>query len=418
MALRTTLHAGSQTRQPLSSRLSRCPIAMSPVNIHTSSDCCGCGACGAACPTACITMQRDSEGFLVPNVDKAQCIQCGRCSDVCPWRNQTDISERISPPAVYAAWHLDEHIRHQSSSGGVFTALAQAVLAREGDVVGAAFDADMVCQHILVEHPTGMASLRGSKYVQSTITSELFHRIRTRLIEGRYLLFTGTPCQVAALRNYLSRDYERLLCCDLICHGVPSPGWFQTYIDQLCRGTQPITSFTFRDKTAGWKRFRIRKTWSDDNFLLDGMYHDPFMAAFLKNFSLRESCYTCRFATIPRQGDLTIGDYWGVRAKYPEYDCDDKGTSLILVNSGKGQTWLNYCSECLFTAKSELPHAIATNRMLTRAASRPPQRATFFNDASFMTISDLRDKYQLHPPFLWQRALAFTSRVLKRLKPW
>lgn len=388
---------------------------MNHIEIFDTKNCCGCGACVAVCPNDCIVMPSNPEGFLYPKVDSTNCIECGLCTEVCPWLNQPAIVKRIFPPQVYAAWYLDDQIRRLSSSGGAFSALADTILDKGGVVVGAAFDENMVCHHIMVEDSAGLACMRGSKYVQSEITPELFSQIRCLLLQGRYLLFTGTPCQVAALRNYLGRDYETLFCCDLICHGVPSPGWFQQYISSLKKGNQFITSFEFRYKEVGWKQFRIKKIWSDGSYKIDSLLNDPFAASFLKDFSLRESCYVCKFTTTTRMGDITIADYWKVSTKYPEYDLDDKGTSLLLVNSKKGKDLLTYCQQSLFLGKGNLDHAIEGNPMLIRPAARPPERETFFLDLQKMKIKKFQRKYQLYQKSrkIWRRVLGFIIRNLK-----
>lgn len=389
------------------------PYIMAHIEILNNQDCCGCSACASVCPIDCIVMTPSVEGFLYPEIDTDRCTECGLCTETCPWLNQPEIYERIFPPQVYAAWHLNDEIRRQSSSGGVFTALADEILARGGAVVGAAFGENMVVRHVLVEDTDNLARLQGSKYVQSEIAPELFLRVRTLLTQGRHLLFTGTPCQVAALRSYLRKDYKTLLCCDLICHGVPSPGWFQKYISDLSKGKRAITSFDFRYKENGWKQFRVRKTWNDGSSKVDTLNRDPFMDSFLKNYSLRESCYSCKFTTTTRMGDITLADYWKVSTKYPEYDRDDKGTSLLLINSKKGQAWITHCQNNLFLGEGDLDHAIAGNHMLTRPAVKPPERETFFLDMSGLTVHELRKKYQLHPRPFWRRVFGFVQRRLK-----
>jgi len=396
--------------QDLKLEPSRCSI-----DIERSQDCCGCGACAAICTSNCIKMLADAEGFLCPQLDTTCCSGCGLCRKVCPWQTTSIISERVSPPQVHAAWHLDKNIRYLSSSGGVFTAFSEQILSAGGAVVGAAFDEGMVVRHILVEDTDGLARLRGSKYVQSEIPTELFSRIDNLLGQDRRILFSGTPCQVAALRNYLGQDHETLLCCDLICHGVPSPGLFRKHLDSQCKETVPIASFEFRNKKKGWKHFGIKKTWKDASASFESMYEDPFMASFLRNYCLRGSCYGCKFTTTTRQGDITIADYWGVATKYPEYDREDRGTSLLLINTTKGQNLLRKCENELFVGIGDLDHAVTHNPMLSRPASKPPERDTFLRDMSSMTVAALRTKYHLYPPVprpFWLRVLGFIKRNL------
>jgi NAD-dependent dihydropyrimidine dehydrogenase PreA subunit len=390
---------------------------MSHIEIDGDQECCGCAACVAVCPQSCIAMKANSEGFLYPAVDKTHCSDCGLCLQTCPWMNQPRITNAFSPPRVYAAWHLDDETRRLSSSGGVFTALADAILEKGGCVAGAAWDADMVCRHILVEDSKNLDRLRGSKYVQSEIAPELFARIGNELSQKRHLLFTGTPCQVAALRNFLGQDDENLLCCDLVCHGVPSPAWLRKHLAASRKRSLPVTSIRFRDKTNGWKRFGVRKIYSDGSSLYKGMHADPYMASFLKNMCLRPSCYKCKYTSTARPGDITLADYWRVATKYPEYDREDKGTSLLLINSNKGRKWLDHCRATLFLGEGDLFHAMSGNPMLSRPATRPPERDTFMEDISILSVSELRKKYGLHPRPLLQRGLGYIQRRLRLRGP-
>lgn len=387
---------------------------MPHIEIDGHQDCCGCAVCVAVCPQSCIAMKANTEGFLYPEVDPTHCSGCGLCVETCPWMNQPQITNAFSPPRVYAAWHLNDETRRLSSSGGVFTAIADAILEQGGCVAGAALDADMVCRHVLVEDSKNLDRLRGSKYVQSEMAPELFSRIAYELSQKRRLLFTGTPCQVAALRNYLGQDYENLLCCDLVCHGVPSPAWLQKHLAESRKRSLPVISILFRDKTNGWKRFGVRKIYSDGSSGFKGMHADPYMASFLKNMCLRTSCYECKYTSIARQGDITLADYWKVATKYPEYDREDKGTSLLLINSSKGWKWLDHCRATLFLGRGDLFHAMSGNPMLSRPATRPPERDTFMEDISILSVSELRKKYGLHPRPLLQRGIGYIQRRLRQ----
>lgn len=391
---------------------------MNSIDINNPQECCGCGACVAACSSARIKMQVDAEGFLSPVVDADHCTDCGLCLKICPWQTVSDLGARVVPPKVYAAWHLDQDIRRQSTSGGVFTALAEEILSRGGAVAGAAFDENMVVRHILVEEVKDLSRLRGSKYIQSEISSDIYDQMHTLLNQGRYLLFSGTPCQVAGVRNFLGQDYETLYCCDLVCHGVPSPGWFQKYHRSLSKGALSLTQFNFRDKKIGWKRFGIKKTWSDGYSVFDSIYEDPFMASFLRNYCLRASCYDCHFTTSVRQGDITLADFWGVATKYPEYDREDRGTSLLLINTEKGQMWHRRCEQSIFMGVADLNHATLANPQLSRPVVKPPERDSFFKDMLTSPVSEMRAKYQLYPPpkrALWLRGFGFIARQFKRV---
>lgn len=331
------------------------------ITIRDKKDCCGCHACATICAKHCITMESDKEGFLYPVVDKDACTDCGLCEKVCPVINQ---SEPRKPLKVYAAKNKNEEIRRQSSSGGIFTLLAEKVIAEGGVVFGARFDENWDVIHSWTDTLEGIAAFRGSKYVQSTI-GDTYREAREFLKQGRKVLFSGTPCQIAGLKKYLRKDYDNLLTVDVVCHGVPSPLVWRTYLDEtreqlrakrgVGKNSVPssmdelpvITGISFRDKTNGWKKygFRLRYAASQaaentvfasaikkEKELLQPFSKNIFMQGFLANLYLRPSCYACAARSGKSDSDISIADFWGVQKYYPEFD-DDKGIGLILVNS-------------------------------------------------------------------------------------
>ncbi len=360
-------------------------------------------------------MVPDTEGFLTPVVEASCCVQCGRCSDVCPHYGYRQPSDRTVPPRALAAWHLDADIRGRSSSGGAFTALAGAIMEQGGAVIGAALDADWVCRHAMVEGADSLDCLRGSKYVQSGIPIAVFRAVADRLEGGRPTMFSGTPCQIAGLRNFLGREYRHLYCCDLVCHGVPSPEWLRRYVSAMQRREARLTKLSFRDKLRGWKRFGVRLEWGDGRTRHETLQQNVYMSAFLKSNCLREACYTCPFATTKRPGDVTLADYWKVKARYPEYDTDDRGTSLVLVNTSKGAAWLDQCRQTLFMGDADLAQAVSGNAVLSRPVERPRERDTFYRDMLDMSVSRLRHKYRLYPSPFWRKILGRCRRRLVRL---
>lgn len=381
--------------------------------------CTGCAACAAVCAMDCITMEPDDEGFLHPRINTADCTDCGLCRQACPvcrGKPSEGVKEREEtqgkPLHVFAAWHLNEAVRRESSSGGVFTALAESIFARGGVVVGAAFDDRLVVRHTLIETPADLHRLRGSKYVQSEVSSSLYRQIRDLLQQGRPVFFSGTPCQVAGLRGFLRRPDENLFCCDLICHGVPSPLLFARYGRYNQAKGNPLANVSFRDKTTGWKYFSVRQHLQKGGSRLFSVFADPYMAAFLQDCALRPACYVCPFARMARFGDLTIGDFWGVAEKHPEYDRDDKGTSLVLVNTEKGMAWLDACRKCLFLGPADLDTALAGNPMLVRSSHRPPQRDRFYRDLNALSFRALIHRYHLHPSSWARRLLSDLKRRL------
>ena len=350
-------------------------------------------------------MRPDEEGFPQPHIELSLCADCGLCRHLCPVnskevdRNTEDLNEDVKKPLeVYAAWHLDETIRQESSSGGVFTALAESILAQGGVVVGAAFDEHLVVRHMAVDRSADLHRLRGSKYVQSQISPALYRQIRDLLQQRRPVLFSGVPCEVAGLRAFLARRYDDLYCCDLVCHGVPSPYFFARYVRYYTQNGNHLVGLSFRDKTTGWKNYSIRQHMKDGHSRLFAIFADPYMIAFLRNYALRRACYTCKFASTIRTGDLTLGDFWGVGKEYPDYDRDDEGTSLVLVNSRKGHTWLDICQSSLFLGQANLNASIVDNPTLVHPTSSSPQRNTFYLDLNTMSFAEFVREHHLYPP--------------------
>jgi coenzyme F420-reducing hydrogenase beta subunit len=394
--------------------------------------CTGCAACAAACSQNCLTLFSDSEGFLRPNIDSSRCTGCNCCIRVCPilhfqqldlqrCGNSIGISsykfvsyndDEQQTPTVYAAWHLDDDIRYKSSSGGVFTALAEHILSEGGVVAGAAFDNLLLVRHILIDNLSELYRLRGSKYVQSEVTPVILRQIYDLLEQGRQVLFSGTPCEVAGLHSYLNHPYDNLFSCDLICHGVPSPLLLERYVKySLLKGDQ-VVGISFRDKTKGWKKSQVRKYLQNSKSKLIRVRKDPYMSAFLKDYALRPSCYECRFKMTQRVSDLTIADFWGVSKTYPQYDLDDKGTSLVLVNNKKGKAWLNLSSSKLFLGHADIDTAISGNPSLVRSSLYPSQRKTFYCDLKIMPFSKVIIKYRITTTAFAQARSAF-KRIVK-----
>ena len=327
------------------------------IKIKDKKDCYGCHACEQVCIKNCITMQADDERFLYPVVDSEACNECGLCEKVCPVIHQD--SPRL-PLAHYIGINHNETIRLRSSSGGIFTLLAEVVINEGGVVFGARFDEAWNVVHGWTDTIDGLAAFRGSKYVQSRI-GDTYREARDFLKQGRKVLFSGTPCQIAGLKRYLRKDYDNLFTVDIVCHGVPSPGVWRRYLDEFCDAlrehnaeknspsfstetTPMITSISFRDKTNGWKEFGFRLRYSlsareDEREFLQPFSTNPFMQGFLKNLYLRPSCYDCSAKSGKSSSDITIADAWGINQFASEYD-DDKGACYVLENTDKGSCFL------------------------------------------------------------------------------
>lgn len=298
-------------------------------------DCCGCEACVQICPVPCINLSSDEEGFFYPKVDLDKCVDCEMCVDVCPVIHPR---EPVVPLAKYAAMNLNEPIRLESSSGGMFHALAQKVIEQGGVVFGARFAEDWSVVHDYTETLEGIKAFMGSKYVQSKINKS-FIVAEKFLKEGRLVLFTATHCQIAGLRNFLGRDYENLLSVDIICHGVPSEKIWKKYLTEVAP-SEKVTSVQFRSKKEeGWGRYHINIDTETRHH--SSLYKEnPYQKALIQNLSLRPSCARCCAKNGNSGSDLLLGDYWGVRQMFPEMD-DDKGTSVVVAFTAKGLDFFN-----------------------------------------------------------------------------
>lgn len=304
------------------------------IQIHDKRDCCGCTACVERCPKQCITMTADEEGFLYPHVNLLLCINCRLCERVCPVINQQNGK---MPLGVYAVMNPNADVRLKSSSGGLFTMLAEKILAEDGSVFGAAFDTDWSVKHIGVTKCGELERLRGSKYLQSRVETT-FKEVEGYLKSGRKVLYSGTSCQIAGLKHYLRKDYSNLLSVDCLCHGVPSPEVWKRYLKKIC-GSKEITDIKFRDKRTGWKQYSFTIDYTDGTIYTEKASGNVFMRGFLSDLYLRPSCERCPAKNGKCRSDITLADYWGVDRFHPQMD-DDEGIGLVLVHSHKGEEYI------------------------------------------------------------------------------
>lgn len=354
------------------------------------NDCTGCSVCVHVCPKQCILMIRNTEGFDYPEIDTNRCIDCKLCQKFCPVLKGNH-SSTSNEPTVYASWSLDETIRRSSSSGGLFSEFAITILKNGGVVAGAGFTETMQLKHRLIDSIEELNLLKGSKYVQSDLNT-IYVDIKRELRQGKTVLFTGVPCQVAGLYTFLDNDaINRLITIDLVCHGVPSPGLFKKYLTGLERGTQSnISDFSFRQED-GWDIIPSIKI-DDKKQKLKGS-ENVYAQAFLKGYLHRESCYRCNYACFPRVGDITLADFWGIGTTIPFHHNTDKGVSLLLINTSKGRTLLTETQDNLFLELRTLQEAIAFNEQLTKPSRRPSQRDSIYSDFDRLSWKQLQKKY-------------------------
>lgn len=369
------------------------------IQITDKCKCCGCEACAQKCPRQCIQMRTDKEGFWYPEVNKIECIDCGLCEKVCPIINSNEIKR---PLKVYAAINPNEEIRQNSSSGGIFSLLAQYVLSKEGVVFGAKFNNKQEVIHGYCENGEGLSAFRGSKYVQSRI-GDSYKQAEAFLKVGRKVLFSGTSCQIAGLHKFLRKKYENLLTIDVVCHGVPSPLVWEKYYEELLlkkvlkekQLTFSNIHVSFRDKSNGWKKYNLLVQNQHNILYKECFSENLFMKIFLQNISLRPSCYACPAKLGKSGSDITLADYWGIEHHYPEMD-DDKGTSLVMINTEKGfDTFLQM--KCK-VQETNYAQAFEYNPSIERSVQVPALRSFFFkrlekgdyNQAIELTIRKMR----------------------------
>ncbi|MBQ6706116.1 MAG: Coenzyme F420 hydrogenase/dehydrogenase, beta subunit C-terminal domain [Clostridia bacterium] len=359
------------------------------IRIDNKEGCSGCHGCATVCPKGCITMLRDDEGFLYPHVNEQSCVDCGLCEQVCPILHPLSKNE---PPQALAVMNKDDTVRFESSSGGVFTLLAEAVIDRGGVVFGAAFDERFAVRHIPVKTKEDLSRLRGSKYLQSTI-GDTYRQAQALLQAGTPVLFTGTPCQIEGLYGYLRQEYDHLITADIICHGVPSPAVWDEYIRyREGDAASPVETVSFRYKKDGWKGFLLRLVFKNGREHKQPRSADVYMQGFLKNLSLRPSCYACSFKSFERAADITLADFWGVANVHPDMD-DDKGTSLVFVHSKKGQALIqDLLSDCV-SCPTDAKKAGERNHAMIRSVMRPEGRDTFIRDVLAHGFDFAKKKY-------------------------
>lgn len=362
------------------------------IQITDKKMCCGCSTCVAACPQNCIEMQADREGFIYPVVDSMRCVKCGICESVCP---VLQVKKEIPfEQTAYIVQNKDATVLRESTAGGAFTAIAKYVLRRGGIVFGVALATDFSAQHIGVTQESELSRLRGSKYIQSEVKGDVYRQVKSFLEQGRFVCFSGTPCQIEGLKNYLGRDFEQLITVDVVCRAVPSPMIFQKYLEyQQDRFDETVTAVCFRDKHYGYKYSTMNITTNRNQ----GKYHhgvesDPWLRAYFSDICDRPSCYECRFRKQFRVSDFTIWDCFHVRRFSKELD-DDRGATRVLVHTEKGERIFDEIKENFRCIQSTPETLVSGAREMKSSVAIPARRTAFFDDAMQMNGSQLFHKY-------------------------
>ena len=353
---------------------------MKKIEITQNSYCCGCSACAEICPKKCIEMVTDNEGFWYPNIDENKCSDCHLCMKVCPVINVPKVEEKI--PKAFAAYACDGKIRMESSSGGLFTVLAEEIIKSGGTVFGAVFDDDFKVCHIGSDKIEDLKKMRGSKYIQSR-TFGTYNEVEKLLKENKLVLYSGTGCQIAGLVNFLRKEYDNLYTIDVLCHGVPSLKVWEKYLSwQEKIASSKVMHVFFRNKISGWKVYSINLLFDNSTKYIKRFYDDPYMKLFLNDICLRPSCHNCGFKSLSRCSDITLGDFWGIENIAPDMD-DNKGTSIVLVHSKKGEKLLNKIKHLL-----KIKEVDANQALPDTMDSRKSVKAHYNRDKLFAMLND------------------------------
>ena len=386
------------------------------INITNKVDCCGCNACGDICAKNAISFVTDSEGFWYPQVNKDLCVDCGLCDKVCPIQNKASHINRFEEPRTFAAYTKDETIRLDSTSGGIHSMLALKMYEKNAYIGGAVYNTDHTVSQIVDDNPARLPEIRSSKYLQSNAEG-VYKEVKKLLKDGKNVLFCGTPCQIHALYNVVGKDWDNLYTCDFICRGVNSPKVFLKYMEMLERqfGAK-ATEIKFKNKKWGWHNFSLRVNFENGKEYCKDRWHDLFFIGYLQagNFT-RPSCYECQFKGFPQKADITLADFWGIEKVDKTMD-QDKGTSLVMVNSEKGRELFDSIKDRIEWRQFTMDDAREGNPAMEGSlSSAKPNRAAFFADLDRLPFEKVAAKHFPLPTFKkkLKRMLSPIKRIIR-----
>ncbi len=375
------------------------------IKVLENKKCTGCTACVSICPKNAIKMCENYDGFKYPKIEESKCINCGLCAKICPvlnTKNNTSLNE------CYAAYNKDKKEIKSSSSGGVFSILANYTLDNNGIVIGAAFNEENKLYHVAITKKKELNKLKGSKYLQSDLDN-IFTYIKYN-IKDKLILFVGTPCQIAGLKSII-KNSDNLICIDIVCHGVPSPKLFEKYIKELENiNNDKLINYNFRDKVSGWENYSNTISFKSKKFT-ELHSKNKYMSLFLSDIALRDSCYNCNFKLGNKYSDITLGDFWGVKKYYP-YMYNQEGVSVVIINTIKGREIFNIIKNNMEFKKCKIEEITSGNPSLKFSAVRPINKEKFFKELDNKSVEYLTKKYKKKFP-LYRKIINKLKNILK-----
>ncbi len=357
-------------------------------SVINQDKCANCRACYNKCPNQAIVMKENHEGFFIAIIDQNKCVECGLCRKICPVINvkeKTGYGEKL----CHAIINSNNEIKIRSSSGGVFGALSNFVLKKDGIVCAPSYDDEFKVAHMFIDNSDDLIKAFGSKYVESDL-GNIFKKIKQKLDDKHLLLFSGTPCQVAGLKQYLNVDYQNLITLDIVCHGVPTPKLYKKYLSTF--GVDKIKGINFRDKTNGWTNYGIKIKLENSQYFNE-YFNDDYMKLFLSDVALKSSCYTCAFKNGKSSADITIGDFWGISKVLPDVDYRN-GVTMVISNTNKGADIINsFFSKEEILGQCKIKDVCIFNKALIFGTKKPKDRDEFFLDLDNKSVKELSKKY-------------------------
>lgn len=365
--------------------------------------CTGCMACFNICKYSAIDIIQNEKGFYVPKINEEKCKKCGACEFVCPECNEI---KKDRYKKIFAAWSNSNDVRKNSTSGGIFFELAKSILYQNGIVVGAIYNEQFEVEHSIIDKFEDLKKIQGSKYVQSKMT-DIYSRIKCELEKGKNVLFSGVACQVAGLKKYLGKDYENLITIDVLCHGAPSPQIFKEYVDRK-KSSGDILNIRFRYKKPSWTVFSMRIDYKDNKIYQRDTFKDEYIRLFLDDYITNEVCATCKYTGENRVSDLTLADFWGYVSEDFKYRNNEKGISLVLINSRKGDDVFNKIKKNLIIIEKDFSEAKNGNQCLRKPFNKNKNYETFWDDYIKNGYDYVIEKYFIESKMNFKRKLSLT----------